>query len=140
MRTQLRAGVESFFSSGSIRLNDEPWVACLISHSVSGQEDAFRDGVRARAMETHVFPLSSENIWIESNNGRSIAGMDGTTGASRIDCIQNGLLLRTDLHLDFDNYLYSINAVDSYKVTSFSPDLFGADGRTLDPTNGASRA
>ena len=110
-------------------MNNEPWVARLISHDISGREDAFRDGVRARdrkcvvsgivnnrapylwtAFEAaHVFPLGSESIWIEFNYGRWITNMDGVTGVSRINSIQNGLLMRADLHLDFDNYLFSIN-------------------------------
>lgn len=115
---------------GSIHLNSEPWVARLISHSMSGRVDAFRDAVRARDGKcvvsgivnvrapwntwsgfeaAHVFPLDCESVWIEFDYERWITDMDGVTGTSRINSIQNGLLLRGDLHSDFDNYLFSIN-------------------------------
>jgi hypothetical protein len=102
----------------------------LISHSVSGREDSFRDGVRARdgkcvisgAVNTraawdiwsgfqacHVFPLEQENLWIEYNYSRWITDVDDMVGVSKIHSVQNGLLMRADLHVDFDNYLFSIN-------------------------------
>jgi hypothetical protein len=33
----------------------------------------------------------------------------------------------------FDQYLISVNPDDGYKVVVFYPDLFGYDGKTLDP-------
>lgn len=94
----------------------------MISHSISGREDPFRDGVRARdgkcvvpgtvnsraawdiwyGLEAcHVFPLEKENLWVEDNYGRWIAGMDDVVGVSKIHSIQNGLLMRANLHVDF---------------------------------------
>jgi hypothetical protein len=35
--------------------------------------------------------------------------MDSASGVSRINSVQNGLLLRGDLHDQFDQYLFSIN-------------------------------
>ncbi|EER28860.1 hypothetical protein CPC735_035660 [Coccidioides posadasii C735 delta SOWgp] len=154
MNAPLQPGEYEIYCQSSIRVNNEPWVARLISHSISGRVDAFRDGVRARDGKcvvsgivnvrapwntwsgfeaAHVFPLDCESVWIEFNYGRWITDMDGTTGVSRINSIQNGLLLRGDLHSDFDNYLFSINPDDGYKITFFGPDPFGLDGRTLDP-------
>lgn len=120
-------------------MNNEPWVARLISHSVSGRVDAFRDGVRARDGKcvvsgvvnirapwntwsgfeaAHIFPLACESIWTEFNYGRWITDMDSTTGGSGINSIQNGLLLQATFHTDFNNYLFSINPdVRKYSVT-----------------------
>jgi hypothetical protein len=102
----------------------------VISHSVSGREDAFRKGVRERDGKcvisgainrlaqwdvwagfeaAHVFPLEYENLWIEYNYGRWITNMDGIMGSSKINSIQNGLLIVGTLHTRFDQYLFSIN-------------------------------
>ena len=89
-------------------------------------EGAFRNGIRARdgncvitgvnlgstypVYETaHVFPLEKESLWIQSNYGRWITDMDGTNGVSKINSLQNGFLLRKDVHTLFDQYLVSVN-------------------------------
>ncbi|EQL30555.1 hypothetical protein BDFG_06950 [Blastomyces dermatitidis ATCC 26199] len=111
---------------GSIRVSDEPWAARLMSHSISSRENSFparirqRDGkcvisgrinnaaqygIWAAYEAAHVFPLEHESIW-------------------------NGLLI---LHYVFDQYLFSVNPDDGYKIVSFLPDYFGIDGRILDP-------
>lgn len=76
--------------------------------------------------------------------------MDGVAGLSKINSIQNGLLMSGNLHTRFDQYLFSINpdvsileleliraitdtAQDGYKIITFSPNGSGIDGRTLDP-------
>jgi hypothetical protein len=115
---------------GRIRVSNEPWVARVISHDISGREDSFRHGVRARDgkcvisgavnkgavwniwsgfQACHVFPLEKESLWVESDYGRWITDMDNVVGVSKINSIQNRLLMRADLHIDFDNYLVSIN-------------------------------
>jgi hypothetical protein len=111
-------------------LSDEFWFARLLSHSVSGQEDIFRNAVCARDRKcvisgevnegalwnvwagfqaAHIFPLQKESLWVQHNYGRWITNMDNTSSVSRINSIQNGLLLRGDLHDQFDQYLFSIN-------------------------------
>lgn len=105
-------------------MSDEPWVARVISHSISGRENSFRDGVRARDgkcvvsgtvntraawdiwsgfQACYVFPLEKENLWIEDNYSRWITYLDDMVGVSKIHSVQNGLLMRADLHIDFDN-------------------------------------
>jgi len=99
------------------------------SFNVSGREDAFRDGVRARDgrcvisgvvnrraplrwtsfTAAHIFPLEKENLWIQWNYGRWITDMDGTIGVSKINSVQNGFLLREHVHSLFDQYLVSVN-------------------------------
>lgn len=160
---------------GSIKLTNEPWVLRILSHSVSGREESFREGLRKRDGKcvlsgfenlnadigdwspfegAHIFPLEKENIWITQNFGRWITDMDYANGVSKINSCQNGLLLRRDLHTMFDNYLISVNpdvsdsaediiillvtnifirSKDGYKIIVFNRDIFGLDGRVLDP-------
>jgi len=74
--------------------------------------------------------------------------MNNTMGVSRINSVQNGLLLRGDLHEQFDQYLISINPdvsilnicfcnsnleKDGYKIIAFMPNALRIDGRILDP-------
>jgi HNH endonuclease len=115
---------------GLITVSDEPWFARLISYAITGRDNAFRDGVRARdgrcvisgqfnAMaqydrwdgfqSAHVFPLHLENLWVQFDYGRWITNMDGETGTTKINFIQNGLLMKSDMHTCFDQYLIGIN-------------------------------
>lgn len=150
-------------------MSDEPWFARLLSHSVSGREDVFRNEVRARDRKcvisgdvnegapwdvwagfqaAHVFPLQKESLWVQHDYGRWITNMDSASGVSRINSVQNGLLLRGDLHDQFDQYLFSINPdvsipntclrntnlqKDGYKIITVMPNALGIDGRILDP-------
>lgn len=111
-------------------MSDEDWVHRLITHSVSGREDSFREGIRARDGKcvisgvvnraayrggwttfeaAHIFPLESESYWIENNYSRWITDMDNTNGVSKINSLQNGFLLREQVHSQFDQYLISVN-------------------------------
>jgi len=106
----------------------------LISHNVSGRDGAFATGIRARdgrsvfsgpvntrtriargnwsTFETaHIFPLEKEDpVWIQGNFDRWITAMEDRTGGSKINSLQNGILLRDHIHGMFDQYLISINA------------------------------
>ena len=57
----------------------------------------------------HIFPLESESYWNEADFGQWITNMSNMTGVSRINSCQNGFLVRADIHIDFDNYLVSVN-------------------------------
>ena len=46
--------------------------------------------------------------------------------------MQNGLLLKEDLHSLFDAYCFSINPDDNYKVVCFDEDGDGIAGKHLD--------
>ena len=116
--------------TGRIEVNNKPWVHRLIWHTVSGREDAFRDGIRARDGKcvisgvvnraaflgdwthfevVHIFPLEKENLWLAWGYGQWVTDMDGTKGVSKINSCQNGFLLRRDIHSAFDQYLLSVN-------------------------------
>ncbi|PGH05646.1 hypothetical protein GX51_02805 [Blastomyces parvus] len=145
-------GDYDIYSTGSIQVTNEPWFARLSSHSVSGREDKFRDGVRARDGKcvisgqvnpgaqwddwvgfeaAHIFPLHKESLWIDLNYSRWIT--EDAVGTSKIHSIQNGLLMIEHLHTRFDQYLFSINPDDDYKIVEFGPGSWGIDGRILDP-------
>jgi hypothetical protein len=55
----------------------------------------------------HIFPLAYEDHWNRNNYSRWIS-YHPTTGGS-INSVQNGLLLTTNLHIFFDNYVFSID-------------------------------
>jgi hypothetical protein len=114
---------------GTIQVSDEAWFARLISHAISGREDAFRNGVRARdgkcvisgeindvapwdvwvGLEAaHVFPLQQESLWIQHNYTLWITNME-SGGSSTINSVQNGLLMSEAVHSRFDQYLFSVN-------------------------------
>ncbi|KAL1959192.1 hypothetical protein VTO42DRAFT_2697 [Malbranchea cinnamomea] len=59
--------------------------------------------------------------------------MDDAVGVSKIHSVQNGLLMTGHLHTRFDQYLFSINPDDGYKIVEFGPGSWGVDGRVLDP-------
>ena len=112
-----------------IHISNEIWLHRVISYSVSGRDDSFRNGIRARdgkcvisgiknmstagnwtAFEAaHIFPLELENLWLEFNYGRWVDDIDDDAGISKINSCQNGLLLRSDVHKMFDQYLLSVN-------------------------------
>ena len=96
---------------------------------MSDREDAFQNGIRARDGKcvisgvvnrgapyrwtsweaAHIFPLGKESLWIEYGYGGWITDMDDTVGASKINSLQNGFLLRQHIHSQFNQYLISVN-------------------------------
>ncbi|KAK9320588.1 hypothetical protein V1517DRAFT_205545 [Lipomyces orientalis] len=134
--------------TGTISLTEEPCVTRSYSDSDSDTTtDEFQHQVRARDRKcvitgtvntdadydhwtgfeaAHVFPLSCEKLLVNS-------GFPRFTTATAINSCQNGLLMLTDIHQQFDAYLLSINPDDDYRIVCFSTDPFGVGGRTLDP-------
>lgn len=55
----------------------------------------------------HIFPLAYESHWCALGYNDLVTLMPSRGGA--INSVQNGLLLREDLHSLFDNYIFSIN-------------------------------
>jgi HNH endonuclease len=55
----------------------------------------------------HIFPPAYERHWTDYNYGRWISIIPDTGGC--INSVQNGLLLRSDIHQLFDSYDFSIN-------------------------------
>jgi len=148
----VKPGIYDVHCDETININNEPWVERIMSHSISGREDSFRDGIRERDRKcvvsgitntpsrisrhnwsgfevAHIFPLEKENIWLQGNFGCWITDMDNTTGVTKINSYQNGFLLYGGYHTDFDNYLFSVNP----DITVFDDDITGLDGKFLDP-------
>jgi hypothetical protein len=66
----------------------------------------------------HIFPLAYEQQWVENNYSRWTA-IQSPQGGS-INSVQNGILLQSNLHQEFYQYLFSINP----DVSLFFPILF----------------
>jgi hypothetical protein len=63
------------------------------------------DGLQA----AHIFPLAYEDHWIQSNYPNLITIPPASETTGRINSVQNGLLLRNDIHHLFNYYDFSIN-------------------------------
>ena len=110
-------------------INNEPWLLRTISLKTRTRTQPFCDAVRLRdhgcvipGIEVasyrgeffytgfeaaHVFPLAYEGHWIHNNYSRWITIPLEKGGT--INYVQNGLLLRTDIHQLSDSYDFSIN-------------------------------
>ena len=104
--------------------------------NVSGRDDAFREGIRARDGKcvisgvvnlrapyrwtsfeaARIFPLEKENLWIQWGYSRWITDMDDTVGLSKINSCQNGFLLSRNVYGEFNQYLLSVNPDVSHFV------------------------
>ncbi|KAK3941364.1 HNH endonuclease-domain-containing protein [Diplogelasinospora grovesii] len=83
----------------------------------------------------HIFPLAYEQQWHEYGYGSCITLPPPQGGT--INSVQNGLLLRGDMHALFDHYYFSINPDNGYKIVFFQTDhndIYGTflDSRLLD--------
>jgi len=109
-------------------INNEPWLLRTISLKTRTRTQPFCDAVRSRDHRyvisgievasyrgeffytgfeaAYVFPLAYEGHWIDNNYSRWITIPPEKGGT--INSVQNGLLLRTDIHQLFDNYDFLI--------------------------------
>ncbi|MCJ1256007.1 hypothetical protein MMC24_003826 [Lignoscripta atroalba] len=137
-------------STGTFSVNNnEPPLTRTISRDDGTRHESFRNAVRARDdrcpvtgqevldddwsgfQATQIFPLAYENHWNEQSYNRWISSVPPSTGGS-INSVQNGLLLRSDMHGRFDNYSFSINPDDDYKIVCFLRDASNIAGKHLD--------
>lgn len=93
----LESGTRHESFCNAVRARDD---RCIIT----GQE-VLDDWIGFEA--AHVFPLAYESHWNEQNYSRWISVPPSTGGT--INSVQNGLLLRTDIHERFNNYAFSFN-------------------------------
>jgi hypothetical protein len=119
-----QAGAECEYL-GSISVNNDPWLVRTISQKTGTCIAAFRDAVRERdgrcvitgkvASEAefgfwtgfeaaHIFPLAYQGHWTYS----PWIEIPAAAGSS-INSVQNGILLRGDIHALYDSYEVSIN-------------------------------
>ncbi|KAK9316070.1 HNH endonuclease-domain-containing protein [Lipomyces starkeyi] len=80
----------------------------------------------------HIFRLSHEEQFRSLNYPRFVTHRSDETDTGINSC-QNGLLMRSSIHHLFGTFKFSIDPDDDYKITCFSIDMDGNDGRTLDP-------
>jgi hypothetical protein len=79
---------------------------CLIS----GEEAIDPDNNEWTGLEAaHIFPLAREGHWKDHNYERWITIRPDKDIGGTINSVQNGLLLRSDIHQLFDSYGVSIN-------------------------------
>ncbi|KAK9317847.1 HNH endonuclease-domain-containing protein [Lipomyces starkeyi] len=93
---------------------------CVITGTVNRRAD--RDNW-STFHAAHIFPLSSEDYFVQSGFSRWITNRIGERDTGINSC-QNGLLMRSHMHEQFDGFYFSINPDDGYKITY---------GRILDP-------
>jgi predicted restriction endonuclease len=85
----------------AVRLRDR---RCIITGKVAlGAQYGTWRGFEA----AHIFPLAYEEHWRNNNFARWIS-IPPITGGT-INSIQNGMLLRSDIHELFDSFAFSIN-------------------------------
>jgi hypothetical protein len=109
-----------------IHINNETPLLRTISLQSGTRVQAFTDAVRSRDRRcvitgreyfgnddwwgfeaAHIFPLAYEQHWTDYNYSRWISIIPERGGT--INSVQNGLLLRSDIHQGFDTYKFSIN-------------------------------
>ncbi|KAK9349583.1 HNH endonuclease-domain-containing protein [Lipomyces doorenjongii] len=140
---------------GRILLTNEFSITRVLSHTVTGRDETFRQRVRERDRKcvitgiaipsrlvdsndwssyhaAHIFPLSGEEWFIRNGFSRWITNRDGEHDTGINSC-QNGVLLLSHIHEKFDNFSISINPDDDYRIIAFRDDIFNVGGRTLDP-------
>ncbi|KAK9322301.1 HNH endonuclease-domain-containing protein [Lipomyces orientalis] len=80
----------------------------------------------------HIFPLSHEELFRSLNDPQFVTNRSDETDIGTNSC-QNGLLMQSTIHQQFNAFKFGIDPDDNYKITYFSIDLYRVDGRTLDP-------
>ncbi|KAG0639916.1 hypothetical protein HOY80DRAFT_1015685 [Tuber brumale] len=139
----LQPGVYDIYCDASIKVNDEPWIQRLVSHKISTQPESFHHEIRNRDRKCVISGISVPEIHIQAQNWIPFVAthifpsehesIDDASRSSGVNSPQNGFLLETTIEQLFNQYLITINPDDGYKVVVFDVDIFGYDGRILDP-------
>ncbi|OAL37677.1 hypothetical protein AYO20_03184 [Fonsecaea nubica] len=148
----LQPGKYYIVTTSSFQLNNEPWLVRTISLATGSRVATFTEAIRSRDRQciisgdpvptfngmsfwekfeaAHIFPLAYEGHWGKHDYSRWITIQPEKGGS--INSVQNGLLLRRDIHSLFDAYLIAINPDDNYKVVAFGPTGENIEGKHLD--------
>ncbi|KAK5654898.1 hypothetical protein OQA88_6936 [Cercophora sp. LCS_1] len=89
-------------------------------------------GIWAGFEAAHIFPLAYEHQWNTRGWSQQITILPSRRSYGTINSVQNGLLLRNDIHQLFDLYHFSINPDDGYKIVYFQRDGNNIAGTSLD--------
>ncbi|OBT77316.1 hypothetical protein VF21_03464 [Pseudogymnoascus sp. 05NY08] len=81
----------------------------------------------------HIFPFAREKTWIKKGMARFItdAAPPAQQGETKIHSVQNGLLLKSDIHKLFDIYALTVNVDEGYKIVCLTREYMNLDGRRL---------
>ena len=129
----LQAGKYLINTAGSLTVNNEPWLVRKVSTPDADSAPGFRESVRGRDCRcvvtgerstfyekyrkhwdwvwkgydaVHIFPLAHEQHWVDHGYD-SLVTIPASEGS--INSVQNGMLLRRDIALEFESYVVSIN-------------------------------
>ncbi|KAJ8100164.1 HNH endonuclease-domain-containing protein [Lipomyces tetrasporus] len=137
----------------TVSVTDELCITRILSRTDPGRDDIFRARVRERDGKcvitgtvntkayrdvwtgfeaAHIFPLSSEEYFVQNGLSRWITNRMGPHDTGINSC-QNGLLMQSNIHQSFDSFDFSIDPDDGYKIICFDEDPFRIDGRILEP-------
>ena len=118
-------------------MNNEAYIDRVISTSVTGRDDDFRQrlrtrdggcvlsGVRNRAAHRgqwksfnacHIFPLEKGQEWVRQGLHRWITDSDSLDPGPRMNSIQNGMIMSASIHNLFDGYHVGVNPDVSISV------------------------
>ena len=139
----LQPGKYFISTADSLMTNNEPWLARTGNGHPKIYTPKFRDAVRKRdgrcvltgkppiyaahrrwtgLCATHIFPLEYAEHWVDPGDDRSITTPTSRRSAMRrctgVYSVQNGVLLRADMRMQFERYLLSINPDLSTQVCS----------------------
>ncbi|PUU84243.1 hypothetical protein B9Z19DRAFT_1118126 [Tuber borchii] len=131
----LEEGKYFIVAAGEFTINDELVVNTLKSLSAGIRDHEFRLAMRAqdRGWAISGSAVSQFNLARGYWGGPAYIRFNDTLVGRRINSVQNGLLLRADIHLYFDDYMLSINPDDNYMIVCFMDDpLLGVAGTHCD--------
>ncbi|KAK9236872.1 hypothetical protein V1525DRAFT_426726 [Lipomyces kononenkoae] len=126
--------------SPRIFITNEFCMTRILSHTV-GRDEKFRKRVRARDGKCVITGVANPQWRVDEDNWSiyhathifPLSGKNENENDSPTNSCQNGLLMRADVHAEFDNFSISINVDDDYKVVNFTDDILNVGGRQLDP-------
>ncbi|KAF8232788.1 hypothetical protein L208DRAFT_1270241, partial [Tricholoma matsutake] len=101
---------------------------CLISGFLVSRGDF------SRFKAAHIFPRVHDAEWVNKGYASRItdpAPLHDLGGSTKIDSIQNVILLRNDLHDAWDNYMFAVNPDRGHVVIPFVPGYDDIAGKVL---------
>ncbi|KAK9237217.1 hypothetical protein V1525DRAFT_442832 [Lipomyces kononenkoae] len=102
----------------AISITDEPCLVRILSRTITGKHDAFRNQVRERDGKCVITGLVNNQAYRDRWTGFEVAHIFP--------------LSSEEYFYPFDDFCFAVNPDDGYKITCFDGDPFGIDGRILD--------
>ncbi|PGH16397.1 hypothetical protein AJ79_01728 [Helicocarpus griseus UAMH5409] len=108
----------------SVRQRDQ---GCVVVKEEQG-DSLVKAGIWTGFDAAHVFPVAYSALW--PTLGFNSIGISGSN-EDNVNSVQNGILLRADIHQLFDTYFFSICAKSNHKIVYFMPDVNNIAGTHL---------